>query len=301
MSNPNTLDDLVKELDDENEVEIDEEIDEETEEPEEGAEETEGTGGPGEEAAPEEPSEELVLSLDGDEAEESKESEIPWVRELRKKNREDKKRIRELERALAEKSAPEAVSAPAPGAKPTMESCNWDADEYAAKLDKWHADNSAYEAQRAEVVRKQQAEQAAWQKTLEGYAAEKAQLLRKLPDFDEAEEAVQAALNTTQQGLILKAPAGERAKIVATLGKSPKKLAELSGITDPVEFVYAIGEIREKMNANKRTPPPVADKPVRARTSGAAVVDQGLDKLRAEAQRTGDYSKYFEAKNKRAK
>lgn len=288
MADPTEIVEPVETLDDAPEVE---ESEVETAPPEAPEEET-----------PEEPKEEpeeLVLSLDGED-QEPEEENVPWVRQLRKERREDKKRIRELERLIAEKTAPAVQSVNAPGEKPTLEGCNFDGEVFEAKLEQWHSQKAKYERQQEETTRKQQSEQDAWNKTLQGYAAERAQISKAVPDFEDAEEAVQAALSVTQQGLILKAPSGDRAKIVAALGKSPKKLAELAAIQDPVDFVYAIAEVKAMIKTQKRTPPPVNDKPVRSKVSGASVVNQQLETLREEARKTGDYSKYFAAKNARA-
>lgn len=216
-----------------------------------------------------------------------------WVRELRKANREKDRRIRELESKLAAPvQQPQAVVV---GEKPTLAGCDYDADEFEAKLSEWtDRKRQADEAERKQREQAQQAEQQ-WQAKRQGYEAEKAEFRAKYPAFDEAEEAVKDALNVTQQGLILHA-IKNRAALVAALGASPKKLKELAGITDPILFTASIAVLEKELKVTPRKTAPLPEKQVRASAPGALVPSARLEELRAKAEKTGDYSAYLAAK-----
>src|SRR3990167_10358779 len=80
-----------------------------------------------------------------------------WVRELRKTNREDKRRIRELEEKLTATKAAETKPA-ALGKKPTLEDHDYDTEKFEQALTAWYdrkreADQAAAQA---EAVQKEQ-------------------------------------------------------------------------------------------------------------------------------------------------
>ena len=216
-----------------------------------------------------------------------------WVRDLRKANREKDRRIRELEGKLAAPvQQPQAVVV---GEKPTLAGCDYDADDFEAKLSQWsERKRQADEAQRKQQEQAQQAEQQ-WQAKRQGYEAEKAEFRAKYPAFDEAEEAVKDALNVTQQGLILHA-IKNRAALVAALGASPKKLKELAGIADPILFTASIAVLEKELKVTPRKTAPLPERQVRASAPGALVPSARLEELRAKAEKTGDYSAYLAAK-----
>lgn len=247
----------------------------------------------GEEEGPEEDQEEgdgeVIVTL-GDEPvsePDPEEKAAPqWVKDLRKKSREDAKRIRELEQQVSAAKAP-AAKAPEVGAKPTLEGCDYDADKFEADLIAWQdrkrqADQAANDQRRHEEEAQQ-----AWQDRLNNYSAQKGKL--KLPDYEDAELAIQEALNVTQQGIIISG-ADNPALVVYALGKNPAKAKELADIKDPVKFAFAVAKLETQVKMQKK------DKPAPERTvSGTApksgAIDSTLDRLRADAEKSGDYSK----------
>ena len=76
------------------------------------------------------------------------------------------------------------------------------------------------------------------------------------------------------------------------LGKNPKKAKELAAINDPVKFAFAVAKLEAQLKVNPAKRPPA---PERAVTGGSAPIsgttDSTLDRLRAEAERTGDMTK----------
>lgn len=210
-----------------------------------------------------------------------------WLKDLRAANREKDKKIRELESRV--NSTQPVKAAPALGPKPTLEGHDYDAEEFEKALDAWHEKRREVDQhETAERAKAQEAEKG-WKSRLETYATGKAAL--KDPDFEDSEIAVQGALDQIQQGIIIQGSEAS-AKMVLALGRSPKKLAELAAIKDPVKFAIEIGKLESKMNGNgaKRSPPP-PESQLATRGQSRGVSDSKLEQLRRDAEKTGDYTK----------
>lgn len=228
--------------------------------------------------------EEFTVQI-GDEQPAEAEAAPPWVRDLRKQHRELAKRNRELEERLAANAAP---AAPTLTAKPTLEGCDYDAEKYERDLAAWFERKRAADAEQQRVEQEQRAAQRAWQEKLAAYTAAKATI--KAPDYEDAEALVQEQFSVTQQGILLQG-LENAALVVYALGKNPKRAKELAAITDPVRFAVAAGKLESQLKVTNRPKPPA---PPRAITSTAPVsgtVDSNLERLRAEAERTGDYTR----------
>lgn len=232
---------------------------------------------------------ELVVSIGNEEPpqpEPEAEQAPAWVKDLRKQNREQQKRIRELERSAA--PAAQGETNTAPPKKPTLADVDYDTDAYEAKLDEWHTAKAAFESKAAERQKAQDAVKGAWEAKLAGYNTAKAEL--KARDFDDAEAVIADTLSVTQQGIILDG-AEKPALLIYALGKNPKKAAELAAITNPVAFAAAIGRLEASLKVTSRKPS-AAPEPIpsgNARKTGA--VDNTLERLREEAAKTGDMTK----------
>ena len=216
-----------------------------------------------------------------------------WVKELRKANREKEKRIRELEAKLTQTSEKKPVAL---GPKPKLEDYEYDADRFETALSDWferkrHADAEAQKVQQAE-----QAQQQAWQEKLAGYGKAKAEL--KVRDFEDAEIVAQELFNVTQQGVVLQG-ADNPALVIYALGKNPKKAAELAKIEDPVKFAFAVAKLEKELKVTNRkaAPPPERTVQGTGRVSGA--VDSTLERLRADAEKTGNYTKVLQYKRQK--
>jgi hypothetical protein len=243
---------------------------------------------------------ELVVTI-GDEApaeEEADPQQAPaWVKELRKSNREKDRRIRELEAKVA-------TVAPAPvevvvGLKPTLASCEYDEDKFAADLEAWHDRKRQADEAKAQQETASRKSQEQWQAKLAGYGAGKTAL--RVSDFEDAEEQVLQTLNAVQQGIIVQGVKNP-ALVVYALGKNPKKAKELAAITDPVVFAVAIGELGAQLKVSSRKPATLPEKTApRSSMSGASAVDDQLAKLQAHAEKTGDRTpvvRYLQGKQK---
>lgn len=239
---------------------------------------------------------EMVVTLGGkalaDDEEESDEDGKPapkWVKEVRKDNREKAKRIRELEELVRKQEAPK--SAPVLGKKPSLsdDDIDYDEEKFDEKLTAWYDKKREIENHEAEQQRTQQQQQTEWQGRLDTYQTAKSGL--KVKDFADAEENVKNQFDITQQGVIIQG-ADNSALIVYALGKNPKKAAELSAIKDPIKFAFAIAKLETQLKVqSKKAAPPPPEKEVRGQGRITGAVDSTLERLRSEAEKTGDLSK----------
>ena len=234
---------------------------------------------------------ELIVNFDGEDANPDDElfnpkaPEAPeWVRDLRKNYREEKKRAKELEKRLAEL---EEAKKPTLGPKPTLEGCEYDTGKFEAALEKWHETKRSHDAEQAEQKTVQQKAQEVWESDLGRYQEAKTGL--KVRDYEDAEEAVQDTLSVTQQGMIVSG-AENPALLVYALGKSPQKLNQLAGITDPVKFAFAVARMETQLKISSRKPASAPEKKISGSASSSGA-NATLEKLRSEAERTGNYTK----------
>lgn len=210
-----------------------------------------------------------------------------WVRELRKKNREDTRRIRELEEQLRAAKGEGTQQPVTLGPKPTLEAHDYDADKYEAALASWYEQKRAVDEQNAKAKAEQDAQEKAWQEKLSSYGKAKTEL--KVKDFEDAEIVAQELLSTTQQGIILQGSENP-ALVIYALGKNPAKAKELAAITDPVKYAFAVSKLETQLKVSQRkAPPPERTISGTGRVSGT--VDSTLERLREEASKTGDYTK----------
>ncbi len=230
--------------------------------------------------------EEVVVSIGEEPPPPEEQTRAPeWVRELRKSHRELQRRNRELE----EKVKVTAVEQPpAVGKKPTLEDLDYDAERYEAALSSWYdqkrrADEAAAKAREAAA-----AQDRAWQSKLDAYGKAKAEL--KVRDYEDAEAYAQETFSITQQGVMLQG-AENPALVIYALGKNPTKAKELSSITDPVKFAFAVAKLEAQLKVTPRKAPPAPERTVRGTAPVSGTVDSALERLREEAARTGDMSK----------
>jgi hypothetical protein len=211
-----------------------------------------------------------------------------WVKELRKTSREKDKRIRELEAREASRTPekkPVVLSA-----KPTLEGHDYDSEKYEDALSNWFEQKRQVETETEKLKSAEQTQIKEWQGKLDGYTKAKAEL--KVRDFEEAESVATELFSMTQQGVILQG-ADNPALVIYAIGKSPKKAAELAAITDPVKFAFAVAKLEKELKVTSRkAPEPERTISSNGRTSGA--VDSTLERLRADAEKSGNYSKVYQ-------
>lgn len=230
-------------------------------------------------------SEEVVISIDDKPIKES-ENVAPWIRELRKANREKDRELKELRAKLTQIEQPRAQSL---GPKPTLNDFHYDEEKFDEALSDWYERKKAFDIAEEQKRIAEEQKQKEWRSSLENYAKAKASLPVK--DFDEAENAAQELLSETQQGIILHG-AKNPALLVYALGKDDSRAKELASITDPVKFAFAVGRLEEKLKVTTSKKPAAApDRAVQGTARNASAVDSTLERLRAEAAKTGDMSK----------
>jgi hypothetical protein len=245
---------------------------------------------------PEEESEEVTVQIGDVEPEPEEPTHAPdWIKELRKQNREKEKRIRELEAKIA--TTGEVAKPVQLGKKPKLEDHDYDSDKYEVALEAWYDQKKQHDAEVEKGKQAEQAQRDAWQSKMEAYTKAKADL--KVKDYDDAESLAQELFNVTQQGIVVQG-ADNPALVIYALGKNPKKAKELSEIKDPVKFAFAVAKLEKdlKVTNKKSAPPPEKTITGTARVSGA--VDSTLDRLRADAEKSGNYTKVMQYKRNKA-
>lgn len=265
------------------------EIEEETESLEIADEEVDSEPELDEEEAEEENADEVVVQIGEEETPPQEVEKAPdWVRELRKSHRDQQRENRELKKQLEqlnEAKQPEKVTL---GNKPTMESAEYDSDVYERQLAAWYENKRKHDEQIEQAKAEQENQQKAWQSTLDSYAEKRKQI--KVSDFEDAEMIVQDELDNTQQGMILQG-AENPALLVYALGKNPKKAKELASINDPVKFAFAVAKLETQLKVTNRKASTKPETVISGKAPKSGSVDSNLERLRAEAERTGDYTK----------
>ena len=277
------------------EPEVDLEDDSEVEEPE--AEDTTLEGEPTEAEAEEE--EDVVVSIAGEapDPEDEEEARAPeWVRDLRKEYRNEKRRSKELEQKIAQLEQGSAPVSQPLGDKPTLEGVDYDTERYEKELASWYEKKRSHDEKQSVAQSQQKAVQKEWETKLESYHSSKAEL--KVKDYDFAEDVVQDSLSVMQQGMIVQG-ADNPALVVYALGKNPKKAKELASITDPVKFAFAVAKLETNLKVTKRKASSKQEKKISGTGRPSGSVDNTLERLRAEAEKSGDYSKVFQYKKQR--
>lgn len=225
---------------------------------------------------------------DQDDEPEANQPAPKWVKELRQNQRKLIQENRELKQKLSTSLPiePELQI----GEKPTLENCDYDADLFAEKLLDWNEKKRQVDQQAAQKRKAQEDAEKEWNDKLHGYNSAKQKL--KLSDYDEAEFTVQESLDPTQQGIIIHG-SDNPAVLVYALGKNPGKVKELAAIKDPIKFSFAVSKLEAQLKVTSKKSVPSPEKIVNGSggSSFSGSADKTLDRLRAEAQKTGDMSK----------
>lgn len=280
------LDEAVEILEDAPETEA-----EEVETPEGEAPDDDTDAEPVEDAESED-SDAVTVTIGDEEPDAEVEKAPDWVRDLRKKERDGRKRIRELESKLQER-APHATQI---GQKPTLESVDYDEGRFEAALTAWHDQKRQVDVRKQTEAQKAKDAQAAWTNRIAEYDDRKKAL--KVSDFDDAEIAVESEMSVTQQGIILQASENPEVVIYA-LGKHPAKMKELAAIADPIRFTAAVARLEGTLNVKPRAPKTRPEKRLSPNAgTGGGSTDNTLEKLRAKADKSGDMSEVLAYKRK---
>jgi hypothetical protein len=253
-----------------------------------------------EDKAESEDSDEIVVSIDGEEPPPQEEQAAPeWVRELRREHRELKRRNRELESRVNQSIETNPVVNLGP--KPNLEALDYDTEKYEQSLADWYERKKLVDEQQSQVRRAEEEQRQAWNAKLEGYVEAKTKL--KVRDYDDAEEVAQQMFNVVQQGVVIQG-AENPALVIYALGKNPKKAKELAAIDDPVKFAFAVAKLESNLKIGNRKAATQPERTVSATAPSSGAVDSTLERLREEAARTGNMDKvmaYKRAQKRAAK
>lgn len=208
-----------------------------------------------------------------------------WVKDLRKRNRELERELKQSKEKPQTETKQEQIKL---GEKPKLEQYGYDEEQYAEALDIWYESKAKFDKQQAELETEQKKQQEQFQAVLNSYEEKKKQL--KVRNFDDAEHEITDKLSVNQQALILEG-ADNPALVVYALGTSKDRLTELAKITNPAKFAFAVAKLEMQMKATKRKANTAPEKKVSGAGSVSGTVDSTLERLRAEAAKSGDYTK----------
>ena len=211
------------------------------------------------------------------------EEEPEGVRNLRE-------HARKLERELKEyRSAQQQDEV---GEKPTLESCDYDEDAFAEQLTAYH------ERQRA-VTERQRQQQAIAEKQQQKWGEQQSQFEQaftglKFAGKDAARAKVEAALLAEAVPMLVKAAKGNAAGLMVALGSSPDKLNNLKQLIDDgdwAEFIAEAAVMAKEVRVERRKPTTTPEQVHGGRSGGGSSGDAKLERLEAEARKSGDRSK----------
>lgn len=201
-----------------------------------------------------------------------------------------RKRLREQSKELAARRATEPVQREAelPPIPPEydLEQFDYNNDAFKAANRERNKLIVEHELRDERIKAQQQAAVDAYNAELAAYRA-KAKALR-VPDFEDAEDAIREGLNVTQQTVLIHY-AGNPALVAYALGKRPAKLAELAKIDDPLRFAVALNDFEKGIKMTPRKPTTQPEVITRGNAPAAQKgPDKMLEKLERDFDRTGD-------------
>lgn len=213
-----------------------------------------------EETPEEATSDELQLVIDGEAVPPTADAddvEMPedapnWARDLRQKYKElarENKALKQQQPAQQKTAEPELQELP----EPTLESCDWDESKFRSETKAWALHQAKVETAKQQREAEAQNQQKAIEAKQAEYAARKAQIAKHAPDYDSAEQAVVAKLNTTTQNMILDL-AKDPTAVVLAAGRNQALLNELASLqNDPIRLAAKIGELNRTASFAPKT------------------------------------------------
>lgn len=232
-----------------------------------------------------------ILVTLGDEESEDEGSQP--LREVRKKNRELTKRIRELEKLTT--AQPEV---PDVGPKPKLEDFEYDTEKFEGALAEWmarksQADQQAEKQREAQQAAAQRAKQTAddlERKTTEYVNRAKDQGFR---DFEEAQASFEDTLPEVVRSTIVDNAANPEI-IVMALHQNPEiaeKFKSANNVRDAIKAAWELSKLEAKLKTAKPRTKPAPETTVKGGARAPKGPDRTLEKLEQEAERTGDRTK----------
>ena len=233
---------------------------------------------------------EIVVTL-GEESPPQEEDDTSLVKHLRNVAKEQSKKLKEVESKLKQFETVKQVETLKLEDKPTIESCDYDETLFENKILEWHQKKAKIDNQMQEQKQYQEMQQQEWQNTLDNYNEKKSAL--RVPDYEIVEDIVKDGLDPTQQGVLLDA-CKDPALFVYAIGKNKTVLDNLSKIKNPVKFAAEVARLESKdlkVTTKSRKPTSQPEKGLKGNGSKSGVSDSKLERLREEAEKTGNYAK----------
>lgn len=233
-----------------------------------------------------------VVMLEGEEppAVEEEPKEAPkWVKEVRDRNKELKKQLREKEEELSRLKVAPSVQAQDIGPKPTLkdDDVEYDAEKFEKKLLDWTEKKRKADEIVSKVQKEQESAQKAWDSKIATY--DKAKRGLRVHDFDDAEDLVKELFSPTQLSVIIDG-AKHPEELIYALGKRPELAKKMADIKNLARFTMELGVLETKVQSTRKTAP-APEKVVRTNGSSPLAGGGQLARLEAEAEKTGDRSK----------
>jgi len=217
----------------------------------------------------------------------------PWVKDLRKRQAQLAKENRQLKEELYNLKKPQQSNELGP--KPTLESCQFDSDVLADELEKWVSKKVELDAQAARQQAQQNAAVEAWNKKQNDYFAIKKEFVKEASDFENAEQNVIDILPEALRSDLIDL-ADNAVEVVYQIGNDIDLLEKLAGM-NRTQFAHALGKLGGgKRTASRAQGPAPRPEQMAAKGGTPKTVNATLAQLRAEAERTGNYSKVIEYK-----
>jgi hypothetical protein len=232
----------------------------------------------------------LTLVFDEDKEEEVPDEAPQWAKDLRVRNREQAKEIRETKKQLkaATTQTEQDQEKLVLGEKPKLEDFGYDGELFEPALLDWHENKKKYEAQVEDAAGVEEKQNKAWNAHVNNYDTQKAEMEKD--DFEEIEDVVNNKLSKIQQSIITAGPE-KSAALKYSIGKNPKVLDKLAEITDPIKFAVALGRMESQMSKYKGKKPPAPEKRLNGGGASGLGGVQTLATLEKDAEKTGDRSK----------
>lgn len=187
----------------------------------------------------------------------------------------------ELQKKLAEFTASKVEVSPQKLQKPTLESCDFDEVVFEQRYDEWQEQEHQQKQSRSQQEKEWEDQKARYRKSKEIVSS-------KASDYDISEDLVKADFSIEQQTILVRA-LDLPAQMVYAIGKNARLRERLAKIKDPITFTKEVTKL--ELMATKKISPhkPPPEQRVQGGTGGKiSRKDASLERLRAEAERTGD-------------
>lgn len=250
------------------------------------------------EAAGNESAEEITVVIEGEQEEEHDPQQKPWVNELRRKNRENAKLLRQLQEEN-ERLKGGAVS-DKPLVKPKLEDFDYDSEAFVKAMDEYYAKKVDSDRKQAEIRAQQEAQAKEFQALTATYESGKSRFQKE--KMMEAEEEVVSTLSQARQSMLLEI-ADDPAALVVALGSNPEVLRKLASVGRDAQFIKQLTLVEKNMKVQTKGkgPAPTPERIISGSGKTPGSAKSSLEALKADAERSGDYTKYYAEKRRLGK